>query len=182
MVRRRDPDERALSLTQHARAATRDARAVGTTRTAPRPWLAAADAWEVASDAWREVGDLEKAERADGMAQTIIGLIRAAYGPTEDEGRPRKRRPSRTFATARAQLLAYLEQTGWDVRTAGPRGALKIPHATSPSGSFRLWFKPQAVHFTRAPHNVGDARSLWIDIRRASPEEVARAALRTVTL
>ena len=78
-----------------------------------------------------------------------------------------------TFSAARAELLAYLRAHGWDVKTSGPSGPLKTPHATSPSGSLRLWFKPQAVYFTTGRHHeLGGARSLWVDIREVSPAAI----------
>ena len=81
-----------------------------------------------------------------------------------------------TFAAARAALLDHLEREGWRVA----RG-LKVPHATSRGWGrdvVRIWFKPQAVYWSCGEGgSVGQARSLWIDIRDASPEAVERAAV-----
>jgi hypothetical protein len=68
-----------------------------------------------------------------------------------------------TFAKARTAIWKTLEGAGW--KMSDP--ALKVPHATAPSGSFRLWFKPQAVYYSegRPPFAQNDARSLWLDIR-----------------
>lgn len=98
---------------------------------------------------------------------------------SRDRRAPRSRRdPKRpTFAAARAELLAHLRAQGWDVKTFGASGPLKTPHATSPSGELRLWFKPQAVYFTSGRHHeMGNARSLWVDIRDESPSAIAAQA------
>lgn len=82
-----------------------------------------------------------------------------------------------TFADARAALLSYLRSRGWDVKTSGPSGPLKTPHATSPSGGFRLWFRPQAIYYSSGNHHdANHSRSLWVDIRSTSPEEIVRIA------
>lgn len=82
-----------------------------------------------------------------------------------------------TFAAAREALMNHLRQAGWDVRTRGPSGPLKTPYATSPSGRLRLWFRPQAVHYTHGNHHdANHTRSFWVDIRNVSPAEVERLA------
>ena len=79
---------------------------------------------------------------------------------------------TKTFMAARAELLAHLRAIGWAVS-----GPLKVPHATSPDGSTRLWFKTQAVYLsTGNSHTLGDARSLWVDIRKVSPVAVVTIA------
>lgn len=75
----------------------------------------------------------------------------------------------RTYAVARAQIINALRADGWDVREN-----LKVPHATHPSGEFRLWFKTQAIYYTtgdrrRGCGSLSDARSLWIGDIRAMP-------------
>jgi len=79
-----------------------------------------------------------------------------------------------TYAQAREQVLACLASRGWKVATRDQNGrALKVPHATSPDGWLRLWFKPQAVHFTEGnQHSAQHARSLWVDIRHGGPTVV----------
>lgn len=80
---------------------------------------------------------------------------------------------TRTYAIARADILRALRADGWDVREN-----LKVPHATHPSGEFRLWFKTQAIYFTtgdrrRGCGSLSDAHSLWIgDIRMMPVAEV----------
>lgn len=81
-----------------------------------------------------------------------------------------------TFQAARAAILDDLQRRGWKV-VAG----LKIPHATSPHGQLRLWFKAQAVYFTedlsarsdRNGHTFGNARTISydLDIRTLTPDE-----------
>jgi hypothetical protein len=86
--------------------------------------------------------------------------------------------PRKTFAVARAELLDYLEKAGWDVKMRGANlQPLKTPHATSRDGGIRLWFKPQAVWVSYGSHHdAGHARSLWVDIRDASPATVVAGA------
>jgi len=86
----------------------------------------------------------------------------------------------RTYPQARADLLKHLAATGWQVSPG-----LKIPHATSPDGKLRLWFKPQAIWFTdlqaeqgfygggKSRHDFHDARTLSydLDIRALSSEQ-----------
>lgn len=72
----------------------------------------------------------------------------------------------RTFAQARKEIFDFLKKKGWKLVDH-----LKIPHATSPDGDYRLWFKTQAVYMSKGRHRLGDARSTWIDIRDVSPDE-----------
>ena len=69
----------------------------------------------------------------------------------------------RTFAQARSSILEHLRNRRWNVKAN-----LKIPHATSESGEVRLWFKPQAVHFTctgrGGRHEFKDARTISYDL------------------
>jgi len=75
---------------------------------------------------------------------------------------------SRTYAQAQAEILAHLRARGWTVRSD-----LKIPHATSPDGELRLYFKPQAVYYTQGNrHEFKNARSTWVsDIRKLTPAQ-----------
>lgn len=63
-----------------------------------------------------------------------------------------------TFDQARREIreiLTALREAGWTVKSD-----LKVPHATSPDGELRLWFKAQAVHSTEGNrHSFGDARN-----------------------
>ena len=111
---------------------------------------------------------------------TKMGMDYAAYlvkhkitsFKTEEAIEEAKRK---TFKASRAAVLDYLKKQHWDLvlmnRSMKP---MKVPHATSPDGRIRLWFKTQAVYVTEAPkghHELGDARSSWVDIRSMSPAE-----------
>lgn len=77
---------------------------------------------------------------------------------------------ARTFAIARADILSELDKNGWNLSPLN----LKIPHATSPDGDLRLWFKTQAVYFTKSlerRHNFKNARTISydLDIRKVDP-------------
>ena len=90
-------------------------------------------------------------------------IPRELFGPHAKRGRPA------TYAEARSSLLDELESRGWSVRRN-----LKVPHATAPHGQFRLWFRPQAIHYTRGgQHSLGNARSISydLDIRKMSPSQ-----------
>lgn len=84
----------------------------------------------------------------------------------------------RTFIQARQEILDYLEARHWTLSSR----SLKVPHATSPDGKVRLWFKAQAVYFTktdgRMRHDFGEARSWGFsydqDIRKITPEQFFR--------
>lgn len=77
-----------------------------------------------------------------------------------------------TFKQATAMHLNNLRVYGWTVRDG-----LKIPHATAPDGSVRIWFKPQAV-YASAGSDFGGARSLHADMRNVTTASLlADAAL-----
>ena len=74
-----------------------------------------------------------------------------------------------TYAKARKDILAYLGTEGWDLSSP----SLKVPHATSPGGSTRLYFKAQSVHLDDGgkPFSLGASRSMWLDIRELTPHQ-----------
>jgi len=86
-------------------------------------------------------------------------------------------KPAKTYAQAQRDILDNLAANGWTVSAN-----LKVPHATSPNGRLRLWFKPQAVWFTKVKlgersvhggtHNFKDARTISydLDIRTKDPD------------
>jgi hypothetical protein len=81
---------------------------------------------------------------------------------------------ARTYAQARKEVLDTLAANGWTLSDT----RLKVPHATSPSGQLRLWFKAQAVHRTHADppvsrHEFAYARAITysLDIRKMSAVE-----------
>lgn len=88
-----------------------------------------------------------------------------------------------TFEQARQALYEHLRSVGWEVVTTDRRTLrfMKVPHATSPDGRVRIWFKPQAVWVScttlhRPRHDMGDARSLWMDIRYTDPSVIVEHA------
>lgn len=72
---------------------------------------------------------------------------------------------TKTYKQAQAEIVASLVLAGWKVNTG-----LKVPHATSPDGRSRLWFKAQAIYLSQgSSHTLGDARSIHAgDIRSQS--------------
>lgn len=55
-----------------------------------------------------------------------------------------------TFSEKRDELLSYLKSVDWTV--IGPSfNEMKVPHATSPDGTIRLWFKTQAIYAQVTP-------------------------------
>ena len=84
----------------------------------------------------------------------------------------KKDREKWTYPKAHKSIMEDLRANGWKVEAG-----LKIPHATSPQGNIRLWFKPQTIHMTRpgrgvihspkygsiktiGPHKFSDARAI----------------------
>lgn len=116
-----------------------------------------------------------------GRPDVMIGAMESVRNPGRRAMRRgnlarRHRNPApkaRTYAIARADILRALRADGWDVREN-----LKVPHATHPSGEFRLWFKTQAIYYStgdrrRGVGSLSDAQSLWIgDIRTMPVAEV----------
>ena len=83
-----------------------------------------------------------------------------------------------TFGEARAAILARLRADGWTVKTD-----LKVPHATSPDGQTRLWFKPESVYANDKGAGIGDiggAHSLVSDTRAYVSGTNADAFMRAV--
>lgn len=82
---------------------------------------------------------------------------------------------AKTYAKAKDDIMAYLDKKGWKVQKG-----LKVPHATSPDGDLRLWFKGQSIHTSEGNnHSLGSARSYTgydtamskrTDIRNTTPE------------
>lgn len=125
------------------------------------------------------------------LLRVVQGTYKSATAPALFEERTmvrgRKVKPP-TYLEARDDILAALRRAGWQV---SPH-TLKTPHATSPNGRLRLWFLPQAVHYTTESrygttigHARGDARSVSyeLDIRKLTPTEfIAQIEARFSTL
>lgn len=80
-----------------------------------------------------------------------------------------------TYAAARAAMLEHLRAEGWRLVLTNPSmQPMKVPHATSPDGRVRVWFKPQAVYYATGSHDLSSARSLHTDIRTTTGEQFLR--------
>lgn len=87
---------------------------------------------------------------------------------------------AQTYAKAQADIMAGLEKDGWKVKRTGPDGKpMKVPHATSPNGDFKLFFKAQAIYKTHGQGDLGNARSLHLpDIRKTTYADFGAALSR----
>lgn len=78
-----------------------------------------------------------------------------------------------TFAEVRTVIFEKLKKEGWKLQEG-----LKIPHATSPDGKTRLWFKAQAVYGNATgtdPRQFKNTQSWTSDLREyADPEAFMR--------
>jgi hypothetical protein len=108
------------------------------------------------------------------VGATPVSVV-AGYGAAETASVARE---GRTYAKSHNEILDYLASRAWDVKKN-----LKVPHATSPDGRVRLWFKTQAVYFTNGTHHeLGNARSLFADTRAMTPEQFLRDVQKFVGL
>lgn len=113
--------------------------------------------------------DIEKAKiKAEQQAE------REAKRQAEGD-KPKPKLP--TYAKAKSTVIDGLEKRGWTVKKD-----LKIPHATSPDGQTRLWFKPQAMWVSRLGggdkgidpverHDLKHAGSNFADIRKYAEDD-----------
>jgi hypothetical protein len=91
-------------------------------------------------------------------------------------GAPKQKLPK--FDDSKKGHLDHLKSKGWDVKTIGPdMKPMKVPHATSPSGKTRLYFKKQSVHVSQkgwkgAKHDLHNAHSMTDDHRTMNPEQL----------
>lgn len=142
---------------------------------------AAADAWATA----KRVKQFAATRPNIDLKSLSAELETALRGPDPtapelyEHRSTRKLRP--TYVEAQDAILAELRRAGWTLSAR----ELKIPHATSPNGTLRLWFKPRAVHYTRAylqgssdplQHRLHSGRtthtvSYDLDIRTKTPSE-----------
>jgi hypothetical protein len=96
-----------------------------------------------------------------------------------------------TYEEKMGEFMEALKKEGWSVKTSHNLKALKIPHATSPDGKMRLWFKARAVHYGPASSDIGDAHTLTYEdlkgysvsafmklVAKAMGEGVSEAAMR----
>ena len=69
-----------------------------------------------------------------------------------------------TYAQAHEIILDHLRREGWDVKTVHNCKRMKVPHATSPDGDRRYYFKTQSIHVDTSPDfRLSHARSLFGD-------------------
>ena len=69
-----------------------------------------------------------------------------------------------TYKDAHKIIMDHLERIGWTVKRTHNMQAMKIPHATSPSLRYRLYFKKQAIYRADAPNlKFKDARTITYD-------------------
>lgn len=110
-----------------------------------------------------EITDLNRPDAPVGWV-----LTKAGRKAVQRCRHPNPRKP--TFKQKREELLRGLEAHGFRVKEP-----LKVPHATSPDGQLRFWFKPQAIYYSIGqPHEFNRARSWTDDMRETSVEELVR--------
>lgn len=78
---------------------------------------------------------------------------------------------AKTFAQALSDILSHLRSKGWTVNSS-----LKVPWAEDKDRKTRLWFSAQAVKMAHnakggVSKDIGDAHSMWIDLRKVSGDE-----------
>ncbi len=123
---------------------------------------------KVFKDLFAICDSIEELIESDTMRQ--LGIKPAPQGPKTRVKAPK------TYKQAQDEILNALHHAGWAV-VAG----LKIPHATSSDGTFRFWFKPQAIYYSenytgRGGWSLGGARSMWAkDYRFEDPVKFAKA-------
>ena len=80
---------------------------------------------------------------------------------------------SLTFAEARKKVMDNLKADGWTVKEN-----LKIPWAQKED--VRLWFKPQAIWFTKTNHTLQNARSTGYDVKEVAEESLIQKIFDTI--
>jgi hypothetical protein len=116
------------------------------------------------------VKDLPQSEAEETAQDRLDELLQSVRDIVEGQ----------TYAKAQADIMAGLEKDGWKVKKTGPDGKpMKVPHATSPNGDFKLFFKAQAIYKTHGKGDLGNARSLHLpDIRQSSYADFGAALSR----
>ena len=77
-----------------------------------------------------------------------------------------------TFKQAHTRIVTTLRNAGW---ASSP--AWTVPYLTSPDGRVRLWFKAQAIYYSRGnSHSLSGARSLCDDPRGVGADQIVHWA------
>ena len=67
-----------------------------------------------------------------------------------------------TYKEAHNVILNYLLSKEWAIKTRHRLKPMKVPHATSPDGECRLYFKARAIYVASSPSlELKHARSLF---------------------
>jgi hypothetical protein len=171
--------------------------------TQPEAEASSDDLYMVAYDVLREYEPYkklkqEKAPKAQELIKRFHRIRKEARSKYPDAVPPAQftklfeklTKPDKTYPQAQRDILDNLAANGWETSPT----YLKIPHATSPNGVLRLWFKPQAVWFTKmnrgersqhgGTHNFKDARTMSydLDIRKTDPDAFRDWATRSSEL
>lgn len=99
-------------------------------------------------------GTLPGEHRASRIGTQGPFYYKLQAGAPEDAPKPRAAKM--TFKQAKLIILDTLKQAGWDLSSR----SLKVPHATSPDGRTRLYFKPQALYADSKPFSLRSARTV----------------------
>lgn len=126
---------------------------------------------EIDDDARMGMSSVVQHLARSGFVQERAGVVSLTPAGVRAVGRCRIRNPRKpTFKQKREELLRGLEECGFQVKAS-----LKVPHATSPDGQLRYWFKPQAIYYSIGePHDFGRARSWTDDMRETSVGELIK--------
>ncbi len=69
-----------------------------------------------------------------------------------------------TYVQAHNIILNYLLSKEWVIKTRHRLKPMKVPHATSPDGGTRLYFKARAIYVASSPSlELKHARSLFAE-------------------
>ena len=151
---------------------------------------AAADAWAVAKQmkqlqvdeaalnaghppgtyelGWSDVHDQLKAALAGTYKDKTPPEVYELRG-TRESGAPITKK--RTYKESADDIWHALQRAGWTLSSP----TLKVPHATSPNGWLRLWFKPQTVHASTSGSMSGTARDRLLAGRTADTHTLGNA-------
>jgi hypothetical protein len=124
-------------------------------------YLKAEDVSALFKEALDILDNIEEIIQADTLRQ--MGIKPKPRSPSE-----RRPKAPKTYAKAQQEILHLLGNQGWTLS-----GRLKIPHATSPDGEVRFWFKAQAIYMSKGNrvNDMHSARSIWAKDYRFIPAQ-----------